>query len=138
MAKYEGGCRCSAVRYETDAEPMMMLQCQCKECQHATGSGHGNWAIFPAAAVKIQGKAARFNRPTDSGAAFAQEFCKDCGSPLFGRPAAMPEGIGILAGSLDDPSVFKPQVVVYTASGHAWDKIDPSVSSFGKMPPPRG
>lgn len=138
MAKYEGGCRCSALRFETDAEPMMMLQCQCKECQHATGAGHANWLIFPAGATKVHGKPAKFNRPTDSGNAFSQEFCKDCGSPVFGRPAAMPDGIGVLAGALDDPSIFKPQIVVYTDRGHAWDKIDSSVPSFPKMPPPRG
>jgi hypothetical protein len=137
MTTYAGGCRCSAVRYETEAEPMAMLQCQCQECQHATGSGHGDWVIFPAAQLKILGKPAKFNRPTDSGAAFSQEFCKDCGSPLFGRPSSMPEGIGVLAGSLDDPSIFKPQIAVYTARGHAWDTLDPAVAKFPKMPPPR-
>jgi hypothetical protein len=138
MATYKGGCRCSAVRYEISAEPMMMLQCQCQECQHATGSGHGNWVVFPVAATKIEGKPAKFNRPTDSGNAFVQEFCKDCGSPLFGRPASQTQGIGVLAGSLDDPSIFNPQIVVYTDRGHAWDKIDTSLNKFAKMPPPRG
>ena len=135
MATYSGGCRCSAVRYEVSAEPMMMLQCQCTECQHATGSGHADWVIFPSAATKIEGKPAKFNRPTDSGKAFSQEFCPHCGSPLFGRPSGMPEGVGMLAGSLDNPSVFKPQVVVYTDSGHTWDQIDQSVAKFAKMPP---
>ena len=134
MAKYEGGCRCSAVRYETDAEPIMALQCQCRECQHATGSGHGNWLIFPVAQMKIMGTPARFNRPTDSGNAFVQEFCKDCGAPLFGRPSAQKEGVGVLAGSLDHPEAFTPQLVVYTERGHDWDKIDPALQSFGTMP----
>jgi hypothetical protein len=138
MTSYLGGCRCSAVRYEIAAEPMMMLQCQCQECQHATGSGHADWVIFPTKAAKIEGKPARFNRPTDSGKAFLQEFCAHCGSPLFGRPAAMPEGIGVLAGSLDDPSIFKPQIVVYTDRGHGWDRLDPAVAKFARMPPPRG
>jgi hypothetical protein len=135
MANYAGGCRCSAVRYEFSAEPMMMLQCQCQECQHATGSGHGDWVIFPTAAGKIEGKPARFNRPTDSGNGFIQEFCQHCGSPLFGRPSNMKEGIGVLAGSLDDPSIFKPQFVVYTDRGHKWDKLDPAVKTFARMPP---
>ncbi len=134
MAKYAGGCRCSAVRYETDAEPMMAFQCQCRECQHATGAGHGDWLVFPLKDMTILGKPARFNRPTDSGNAFVQEFCKDCGSPLFGRPNAVKDAIGVLAGSLDHADVFQPQMVLYTSSGHAWDKIDPALKSFPKAP----
>jgi hypothetical protein len=131
---YTGGCRCSAVRYEIAAEPAMMLQCQCRECQQATGGGHGSWLAFPLAAAKILGKPARFNRPTDSGAAFVQEFCQHCGSPLFGRSATGADRLYVLAGSLDDPSVFKPRMVMYTDRGQAWDKVDPAVKSFPKMP----
>jgi hypothetical protein len=131
---YAGGCRCSAVRYEISAEPLMMLQCQCRECQQATGGGHGSWLAFPLAAAKIFGKPARFNRPTDSGAAFVQEFCQHCGSPLFGRSATARDHLYVMAGSLDDPSVFKPQMVMYTGRGHRWDKIDPALKSFPEMP----
>ncbi len=134
MAKFEGGCRCSAVRYETDAEPIRAQQCHCRECQHATGTGHASWLIFPAAAVTVLGKPARFNRPTDSGNAFVQGFCKDCGSPLFGWPSARKDAIAVLAGSLDHPELFKPELVLYTSSGHAWDKPDPALKSFSKMP----
>ena len=41
----------------------------------------------------------------------------------------------ITAGSLADPSVFRPQFVVYTSRGHAWDHVDPAVPSFPKLPP---
>jgi hypothetical protein len=41
----------------------------------------------------------------------------------------------IPAGSLDNPSVFEPQFVVYTMRGHDWDLVDPSLPSFPKMPP---
>ena len=129
-----GGCRCSAVRYEISAEPMMALQCQCRECQRATGGGHGSWLIVPAAATKITGKVTTYNRQSDSGNRFAQEFCPSCGSPLFGRAGGMPQGIGIHAGSLDDLSVFQPQMVVYTDRGHAWDKLDGAVQKFTRMP----
>jgi hypothetical protein len=39
------------------------------------------------------------------------------------------------AGSLDDPSRYKPQMVMYTVRGHAWDHVDPAVPKFDNMPP---
>jgi hypothetical protein len=44
----------------------------------------------------------------------------------------------ISAGSLDDPSVFRPGFVVYTSRGHAWDRVDPALPSFPKIPPMPG
>jgi hypothetical protein len=37
--------------------------------------------------------------------------------------------------SLDDPSVFKPQAVLYASQGHAWDHLNPELPKFEKLPP---
>ena len=42
------------------------------------------------------------------------------------------------ATSLDDPSRFKPQAVTYGMRGHAWDRLDPGLPKFDKMPPAPG
>jgi hypothetical protein len=63
-------------------------------------------------------------------------FCPTCGSPVIGARTGLPDAMTISAGSFDDPSVFKPQVVCNTSRGHAWDLIDPTVPRFPKMPPP--
>jgi hypothetical protein len=57
---------------------------------------------------------------------------------VIGRTSGMPHMTTISAGSLDDPSVFKPAFVVYTSRGHAWDLVDPALPSFPKMPPMPG
>jgi hypothetical protein len=62
-------------------------------------------------------------------------FCPTCGSPVVGASSGMPDMRTIPAGSLDDPSTFKPQFVVYTSRGNAWDLVDPALRSFPKMPP---
>ena len=36
---FTGGCACGAIRYECTAEPIMMLKCHCRDCQHVTGDG---------------------------------------------------------------------------------------------------
>ncbi|PYJ25771.1 MAG: aldehyde-activating protein, partial [Verrucomicrobia bacterium] len=35
---FTGGCSCGAIRYECDAEPIMMFKCHCRDCQQGTGS----------------------------------------------------------------------------------------------------
>jgi hypothetical protein len=47
----------------------------------------------------------------------------------------MADMIFLRASSLDDVDVFKPQFVVYTASGAAWDTVDPNLPTFPGMPP---
>ncbi|HEY9649165.1 MAG TPA: hypothetical protein V6C95_00775 [Coleofasciculaceae cyanobacterium] len=44
--------------------------------------------------------------------------------------------ISIQAGSLDDPSWFKPQADIYVASAQPWDYMNPDLPKFAKLPPP--
>jgi hypothetical protein len=57
---------------------------------------------------------------------------------VIGASSGMPDMRTITAGSLDDPDLFKPQFVVYTSRGHAWDLVDPDLPSFPAMPPRPG
>ena len=38
MASIRGGCLCGAVRYASEAEPLMVAVCHCATCQKNTGS----------------------------------------------------------------------------------------------------
>jgi hypothetical protein len=42
--------------------------------------------------------------------------------------------IFVRASSLDDPEVFKPQMVVYTERAASWDHMDGTLPSFAAMP----
>src|SRR5204862_251212 len=57
-------------------------------------------------------------------------FCPECGSRLFG--GASETGQGIAASSLDDPSLFDPQVDVWASEAQAWDPMDPKLPKFQK------
>ena len=67
------------------------------------------------------------SRTSDSGATKRKGFCANCGVPIYNKPDEKPEFIGIYVGSLDDATAFKPAVVLYCASGYAWDFLDPDV-----------
>ena len=49
---YTGGCACGAVRYEISGEPMFSNDCQCRDCQHKSGTGHGSYLTFAVAQAR--------------------------------------------------------------------------------------
>ena len=70
----------------------------------------------------------------DSGADKIHAFCQTCGTPVYLTFAAMPDLLTIHAASLDDPSLFKPQMVTYGVRALAWDRLDPALPTFDRMP----
>lgn len=133
---YAGGCACGAVRYEIKAEPVFSNHCQCRDCQQASGTGHGSYMTFAnRAAVTLAGTAKEWEIVADSGNVKRHGFCPTCGTPVYLTFAAMPDLFTIHATSLDEPGHFRPQVVTYASRAHDWDRIDPALPTFATMPP---
>jgi hypothetical protein len=128
-----GGCMCGAVRHECTAEPVLMGNCHCRE--RAGGGAYTAVLGVPQSAVKITGEVKYYESIPDSGKPTRRGFCPTCGSRLFGRPSVLPDLIMIMAGNLDDPSVYRPRMDIYTASAQPWDHMNPAVPKFPKMPP---
>ena len=135
MAAAQGGCMCGAVRYECTGDPMFMGNCHCRDCQRASGSAYAPAIGVPRSAVKITGDVKYYESKTDSGNTARRGFCANCGSRLFSLPAVAPDLMVILATSLDDPSIYKPGMDIYTTSAQPWDEMNPAVPKFPKMPP---
>jgi hypothetical protein len=133
-ASFTGGCVCGAIRYEVTAEPIVMFNCHCRDCQHTSGGAFSPVVYVPAKAFKItKGSPTYYSTPSAMGGHNKRGFCSDCGSRLFG--GGSDEGQGFLAGSLDDPSLFKPQMHIWTSDAQPWDQIDPAVPKFEKYSP---
>lgn len=132
---FTGGCMCGAVRYECSAEPLITANCHCRDCQQASGGALASVLIVPKAALKVTGEVKYYDVKSDSGTTASRGFCPTCGARLFGRPGSLPEMIGISAGSLDDPSWYKPAMDIYTASAQPWDYMNPELPKFPKGPP---
>lgn len=135
MTKHRsGGCACGAIRYETNGEPIVALHCQCLDCQKRSGTGHSSYLVFPAREhVKITGEAKRWNIAGDSGSQKFHAFCPNCGTPVYLTFAAN-DAIAIHAGSLDDASTFRPQIVTYGTRAQPWDALDGTLKIFERMP----
>jgi hypothetical protein len=133
---YTGGCACGAIRYTIVAEPVFMNDCQCRDCQRVSGTGHGSYLTFaPRRDVSLSGNATRRDVVCDSGKTKTHAFCPTCGSPVYLTFAAMPELFTIHAASLDEPGRYAPQAVTYTLRGQPWDRLDPALAVFETMPP---
>ncbi len=125
---YAGGCGCGAIRYEITAEPLFALFCHCRDCQRETGGACASVMGVAASAFAVTRGAARTSSVIGgSGKEVLRAFCGDCGSPLYGLPAARPDLVTVRAGSLDDPSVFRPTRHIFTVQAQPWDHMDPSL-----------
>ncbi len=133
--KATGGCLCGAVRYEIDGETIFQGHCHCVDCQKVTGTGHISVVAVPSSALKVTGETTSFAVTADSGQPYIRHFCPKCGSVVYGEPTAMQGVNTVPAGTLDDTSLFVPEMVVYTKSRPAWDRIDSGLPEFEAMPP---
>ncbi|GIL38158.1 GFA family protein [Roseiterribacter gracilis] len=136
-APYTGGCACGAVRYEVDAEPLAMVDCQCRQCQRDSGTGHQSHLAFPKASARTQGTASLWESVGDGGTVKINGFCPTCGTTVF-MTFRDRDVFAVRAASLDDPSKYKPQIVTWTDAAVAWDRVDPKLPSFARMPPQAG
>ena len=133
---YTGGCACGAVRYEAVGEPVSMGDCQCRQCQRDSGTGHSSYLTFAGARVSLEGNAAHWDFIGDGGPRKRRTFCPTCGCPLYMLFPHMPDIFVVRAASLDEPARYKPQMVLWTEAALPWDRIDPALTTFDRMPPP--
>ena len=117
----KASCQCGQLTAEIDdsASPMTVL-CHCRDCQRRSGSPFGVIAYFPDEAVRLDGDAREFTRPTDEGNSFTCGFCPGCGSTVYARASKYPAITGITLGTLADPAFPMPHRSVFEESRHHW------------------
>ena len=116
-----GGCLCGAVRYRCAAPPLMTGTCHCRDCQRATGAAFATLMIFRKESVAFEGdEPVRRAFRGDSGKQVLRSHCGVCGSPVLAEYAVTPDFAVIMAGTLDDPALVRPEWAIYTASKQPW------------------
>jgi hypothetical protein len=81
----------------------------------------------------VQGEPKGFRR-SDLPKAVTREFCPNCGTHLTGRSPNMPGVVMLKVGTLDDPSVFKPQMVIFTCDKQPFHQLPQGVPTFERTP----
>ena len=134
MANLTGGCLCGQIRYTASGDPALSGLCHCRNCQRYTGSAFETVIGFPSAAVSVQGTLKTYNDTGDSGKAVYRRFCPNCGSGVAAEAEALPGVTLLLAGTLDDPSSYKPAMELYCSSAQPWTNETSERKRFDKMP----
>jgi len=63
-----------------------------------------------------------------------RNFCPVCGGLVFGGEVGKDDSHTIYAGSLDDPSSFRPSIAIFTRNRPAWAVIPPGLTPFDALP----
>ncbi|NUT78000.1 GFA family protein [Pseudomonas sp. C1C7] len=108
MDRITGGCLCGDVRIVATGRPYRVGLCHCLDCRKVHGALFHASAIFPQAALSIEGETREYA---------GRCFCPRCGSSVFNRSG---DEIEINLGSLDAPDQFKPTYELWTIRREAW------------------
>ena len=122
------------MRYEIEGEPVVVAHCHCTDCQRLSGAGHTTGAMFPVSAIQIHGAVSEFQIASNTDSVVTRSFCPTCGSPLFGRNTGMAGFTTVAVGTLDDPDLVVPQVVVFARTKRRWDSTDAVLPTFDTQP----
>ncbi len=134
VMKLTGGCYCKGIRYSYEGDIKASLQCHCRECQYITG-GHPNAiVIFDLEGFNYEkGTPSSFKR-TDLERPVTRFFCPTCGTAIGTQTPMRPGAMVVKVGTLDDPSVYKPQIAIFTVDKQAFHHIPDDVKAFERRP----
>ena len=84
---FSGGCACGAILYESDAEPLAMLHCHCRDCQRSSGGPFSSFIILPKDTVRLlQGSLHFHDMPSEAGVRPIADFVATAVLQLWSGP----------------------------------------------------
>ena len=129
MPNIVGGCLCDAVRYESEAEPILTAVCHCRDCQKQTSSAFSVLVVVPKDSLRTEGRALASVQTVgeDTGLRTTRSFCPECGSAIVSAVGATPELEWLKAGTLDDTSWPRPQMHIWACSAQPWVSLEEDI-----------
>jgi len=120
--KIDGQCHCGSVRYEAEIDPDEVSICHCTDCQSLTGSAYRVTAMVPRDRLVLTGNEPKtYVKTADNGRKRIQQFCSDCGSPMFTTgEGAEAEEWGIRWGSIRQRRELTPRRQIWCQSAAPW------------------
>ncbi|HEY0104717.1 MAG TPA: GFA family protein [Rhizomicrobium sp.] len=131
---FTGGCLCGALRYEAQGAPPFAGYCFCTDCRKASGSGFIPFMGFAATAISFTGQAVQHRLKHADGREAVRNFCAACGGLVFGGVVGQDAMHTVYAGTLDDPTRFKPVMAIFNRDRPEWVPLPPGLTVFEGMP----
>jgi hypothetical protein len=121
------------LRLEVQGDPFAVSICNCRACQHRTGSAFGMQAGFRSDQVRVVGHFSDYSRVSDEAdkKEHVFHFCPDCGSQDFYTEPTEPDLIVVSVGSFADPSFPPPTESGYDSWRHPWVGLPDSIQRPG-------
>jgi len=118
MERFTGGCLCGDVRIGASGAPDRVAICHCLDCRKHHGALFYAAAIFPEAAVTVNGETRDYA---------GRHFCPRCGSSVFARSG---DEVEVHLGSLDAPDQLTPTYENWTVRREAWLPVFPLAQHY--------
>jgi hypothetical protein len=134
MAGFKGGCLCGAVRYHSQEDPIVTINCHCDDCRRSTGAVFSTNVMVPEDRLLVEGETRQYEHGADSGNIMTKSFCPTCGALLFGTSSGRHNIVSIRAGTIDDPRKITPSVNVYLDRRIPTTVIDEGLVGWQRMP----
>ena len=132
--RISGGCYCGSLRYEANGDVEASIQCHCRECQYITGGNPNVIMIMPLSGFEfVKGIPKTFKRK-DIEKAVTRLFCENCGTGIGTKNPNRPNSIILKVGTFDDPSIFKPDIAIFTIDKQKFHYIEDGLKSFERRP----
>jgi len=132
--KISGGCYCGSLRYESVGDIEASIQCHCRECQYITGGNPNVIMIMPLNGFEfVKGVPKTFKRK-DIENAVTRLFCENCGTGIGTKNPNRPNSIILKVGTFDNPSIFKPDIAIFTIDKQKFHYIEDGLKSFERRP----
>ncbi|ACB76401.1 GFA family protein [Opitutus terrae] len=121
-----GGCLCGGTRYELTAVPFDVGDCHCVDCRRAAGAPFVTWGTVYRGDFRItQGEVRRVAHANRF-----RSFAACCGTPLVFEESSEPPAIDVTIASLDDPTPFAPERVIWLEDRLPWVVLDPALPQY--------
>ena len=130
MTTRSGGCLCGQVRFTTTGEPANVRFCHCRLCQKAMGGPSFARALFPRAAIAIDGQTEHF----PSSERIVRVFCPRCGTRIM---AERVDGsfAGLALTLFDDPDAWAIECHMFTETKVPWLVLGDGLPQYPQRPP---
>src|SRR5262249_7590574 len=125
-----GGCVCGGTRYVLKSRPFALVDCHCIDCRRSAGAPY-----MRGGAVARQDLGVTNGGPRKIPYANRiRSFAACCGTHLFFEDSKGSSNIDVTIASLDDPTPFAPQKVIFLEDKLPWVAIDESIPRFQTVP----
>lgn len=127
-----GGCRCGAVRFRAEGEPLWVGHCHCSDCRGVTASPFTTYAGYRSDQVAFT-KTSPKTFTSSPGA--TRGFCGACGTPISFTGERWPGETHLFVCTFDEPQGLKPALHVQVAQQLPWLHLGDTLPRFERFPP---